>query len=158
MIIIPGETNYPPTQILRNIWLGNIADAEKLSVENPFAIEEVINVCGVDVTRNPVINYYMDCKFDDGHEVPSTMFWYAVNNGVRIYEEDKNLLIHCMAGRSRSPIILAAIFHAAKIMEFDAALEFIRRRRPVIRPHHKILVSVRQHLKLWPYDQGWTKA
>ncbi len=158
MIIVPGETNYPMTQVLRNIWLGTIADAEKLSVENPLGIEAVMNVCGVDVTRRPGVDYYMDCKFDDGHEVPSEMFWYAVNNGVRLYEEDKNWLIHCMAGRSRSPIILAAILHCAKIMEFDTALQFIQRHRPVIRPHHKILVSVRQHLKLWPYTEGWTRV
>src|SRR5579863_3609484 len=150
-IIIPSAP-YPLTQVLRNVWLGNCGDAEKLFVENPLSIAVVINVSGIKYNQREGVTYLDQYSWEDGKEIPEELFWAVVYFGAKTYEEDINMMIHCAAGMSRSPAMLAAIMHWSKVLEFDRALTFIQRKRPIIRPHHKIIGSIRKHLKLYPYD------
>lgn len=152
----PSLFGYPLTQILRNLWLGNCGDAAKLSVENPLGIVQVTNVCEEKYETREGVNY-SNYALKDGYEIPLEVFWTIVNQGVKCYQSDENTLVHCSAGMSRSPAIVASIFHVAKTMDFDAALVFIKRRRPIIKPHHIILRSIRKHLKLFPYSEEWAK-
>lgn len=151
-----GLEAFPPTQILRNFWIGNVGDAAKLSVTNELGIEAVINCCGDNYIQAPGVEY-LTCALEDGQEVPEDKFWMILNKGVELYQADKTTLIHCAAGMSRSVGMSIAIFHAAKILEFEAAMTFIKRRRPIARPHHLILLSARKYLKLWPYSEEWTQ-
>jgi protein-tyrosine phosphatase len=157
MIITP-DSNYPLTEILRTVWLGNWGDGAKLSLANPKEIEFVLNlsaaVSGYD--KNPLIEY-VEVPIRDGHELTEEEFWAIVNPGVAAFLAKKNILIHCMAGRSRSPGLLAAILAKSGKLEFDHALAFITRLRPVVQVHPNILLSVRKHLKIWPYSEGWTQ-
>lgn len=157
MILIPGDA-YPRTEILRTVWLGNWADGAKLAIENDKEIEFVINLSaapsGYDL--NPKITY-LEVPIEDGRELGKEEFDAIVNPGVGAFLAKKNILIHCMAGRSRSPGLLAAILAKSGKLEFDHALNFIGRLRPVVLVHPKILLSLRKHLNLWPYTEGWTQ-
>jgi protein-tyrosine phosphatase len=155
-IIIPGSEIYPVTQLLPEFWIGTISDASKLSVENPLGIEEVINVCGEDYEHNPAIHYTM-VNLQDGHEIPENIFWQVVNYGVECLLSGKRTIIHCHAGRSRSVGLAAAILTRISKMNFEAALGFIKRKRPIAFPHHIILLSCRKNMKLWPYSEEWTQ-
>ena len=145
---------FPITQLLPNFWLGNCGDAEKLSVENPLGIEEVINVCGLDYMKSSKITY-TTCEINDGEEIPEESFWKIVNYAVQQYQSDKRVLIHCAAGMSRSAALAAAIMHVSGVMSFEEAQIFIKRRRPIVKPHFKVVGSIRKLLKLFPYDGSY---
>jgi protein-tyrosine phosphatase len=155
-IIIPGSNIYPVTQLLPEFWIGTIDDAMKLSVGNPLGIEEVLNVCGEDYTHAPGVNYTI-FNLEDGHEIPEEIFWQIVKLGEECLVSGKRTLIHCHAGRSRSVAIAACIMSQLGKVDFESALRFIKRRRPIAFPHHKILLSCRKNLKLWPYSEEWTQ-
>jgi protein-tyrosine phosphatase len=155
-IIIPGSDIYPATQLLPEFWIGTIQDAAKLSVENPLGIEEVINVCGEDYEHGDGIHYSM-VNLLDGHEIPEDIFWQVVKHGVDCLVSGRRTLIHCHAGRSRSVCFAAAILTQMGKVDFETALSFIKRKRPIAFPHHVILLSCRKNMKLWPYSEEWTQ-
>ena len=57
------------------------------------------------------------------------------------------LLIHCVAGMNRSPVMTAAWLHRCGCLNLVAALLEIDRRRPAINPSPVLLRSVAEHLR-----------
>jgi protein-tyrosine phosphatase len=62
------------------------------------------------------------------------------------------MLVCCGAGMSRSPVFVAAFFHEEG-MELDAAFELIRERRPIIRPHPRLVRSLESHYGFTSEDE-----
>ncbi|CAG8442030.1 2636_t:CDS:2 [Funneliformis mosseae] len=61
-------------------------------------------------------------------------------------QEDKgNILIHCQAGISRAPTVMIAYIMKTRKMTFEAVLEFVISKRPIICPN----LGFRQQLKLY---------
>lgn len=57
------------------------------------------------------------------------------NDLLTLLREGNHVYVHCMAGISRSPTIVAAAFIISKGWSRDRALEYIAKRRPIIRPN-----------------------
>jgi protein-tyrosine phosphatase len=67
----------------------------------------------------------------------------AIAEGVR----NGKLLIHCVGGVSRSPIMTAAWLHRCGCLNIVRALREIAERRPTIDPSPVLLRSVAAHLR-----------
>jgi protein-tyrosine phosphatase len=98
------------TRVWERLYLGSLKDAAQLAAENPFGITAVLSLCshkvpqkasGVSYTRVPIA----DSRPISAKEFDSVMA--AIAEGVR----NGKLLIHCVGGMSRSPIMTAAWLH-----------------------------------------------
>jgi protein-tyrosine phosphatase len=87
---------------------------------------------------------YINIAINDSRPISAQKFediMFAIAIGVR----RGNLLVHCLAGLSRSPILVAAWMHRSGYAGIDKALAEIAELRS-IQPSNTLLRSVKEHL------------
>jgi protein-tyrosine phosphatase len=140
-----SDDEHGTTQIWERLWLGSLADAERLAEANPNGITTVISLSGVAVRsmRNGVD--YLRLPIEDEQPVPISRF-YEVMDAIRKSIRWGTVLIHCSEGVSRAPSMAAAWMHCVGYSNIDAALAEIKRLRPFISPSDTLIESIRRHL------------
>jgi len=143
------------TQVGHRLFLSGYARAADLAKDNPHKITAVLCVHqAMDYPKNPDI-IYEHIPFADGEGIPPEVFVRCLGWLKHMYEEGHTILIHCAAGISRSPTILASFMHYAEILEFNDALDQIHLDRPNVSPAPNVLRSAKMMLKVYPYDGSY---
>jgi protein-tyrosine phosphatase len=132
------------TKIWERLYLGSLKEAEQLARSNPQHINTVVSLCREQaVHRAPKITY-IHIPIPDSRPISAQKFediMFAMAIGVR----RGNLLVHCLAGMSRSPILIAAWLHRCGYAGIDKALSQIAELRDIA-PSQTLLSSVRDLL------------
>lgn len=131
------------TKIWERLYLGNFKEAEALATANPCGITAVVSLCEEEVRRGANISY-VHIPIADTRPISSEKFdtiMAAIEQGVG----QGNLLVHCVGGSSRSPIMLAAWMHRCGYAGIDRALAEVAEMRD-IQPSPVLLKSVREAL------------
>ena len=133
------------TRMWERLFIGGIADAEQLAVDNPERITTVVTLCNLAVQEKRWDINYLHLPFEDGLPVPVRKFDSIIDS---IAENVRwgRVLLHCNLGVSRAPSIAAAWMHVVGFRNIDAALDKIRRAHPDIWPSEILLESLRRHL------------
>lgn len=133
------------TRIWERLFIGGIADAEQLAVDNPERITTVVTLCNLAVQEKRWDINYLHLPFEDGLPVPVRKFDSIID---ALAENIRwgSVLIHCNQGVSRAPSIAAAWMHVVGFRNIDTALDEIRRAHPDIWPSEILLESLRRHL------------
>lgn len=131
------------TRIWDRLYVGSFKDAEYLVTANPCGITAVVSLCEDRVRRAKTISY-VHLPIADSR--PITMLQLneimsAIADGVR----RANLLVHCIAGSSRSPIMIAAWLNRCGYADLERVLAEISEVRD-IDPSPVLLKSVKEHL------------
>src|SRR5579864_1504505 len=129
------------TKIWDRIYLGSFKDAEQLATANPCGITAVVSLCEEAVRRGENITY-IHLPIADTRPIAAQKFeeiMRAIAAGVR----RGNLLVHCVGGMSRSPIMVAAWMHCCGYAEVQKALREIAEMRN-IDPSPVLLKSVEE--------------
>lgn len=130
------------TKIWERLYLGDLKDAQQLARSNPQRIHTVISLCREQpVNRAPKITY-IHISIPDSRPISSQKFedlMFAIAIGVR----RGALLVHCLAGKSRSPILVAAWLHRCGYAGIDKALAEIAQLREIA-PSPLLLRNVTQ--------------
>lgn len=151
----------PYSWITPNLVIGNVHGLDKLLEQNPPTpghnkITDAIN-CTPETIRHNKDVLTINVGWDDGSEMPEDKFFRAERFGKKAINEGKTLMICCHAGISRSPSLTAAILVSlGKFETIEDALDYIKRRRRVVNPAPAVVVGMKKHLRLFPYDRGWT--
>jgi protein-tyrosine phosphatase len=133
------------TRVWERLYLGSLKDATQLAAENPFGITAVVSLCSHKVPHKARGVRYTRVPIPDSRPVSARQFnavMEAIAEGVR----DGKLLIHCVGGMSRSPIMTAAWLPRCGCLNNVTALLEIAERRPTIEPSPVLLRSVAAHL------------
>jgi hypothetical protein len=141
-----GSAIVGMTRIWERLYLGSLRDAAQLAAENPFGINTVLSLCSQKVPYRASRIRYTRVPIADSRPISARQFdavMGAISEGVR----NGNLLIHCVAGVSRSPIMTAAWLRRCGCLNLVAALLEIAKRRPIIDPSPVLLRSVAMHLR-----------
>lgn len=146
----------PVSQIWDRLYVGCYYDAEQLNHFNPHRIDFVVN-CTPDRVehRNGIQSVVLG--LEDGHPVPIDTLITALQAIRRAMAYDKTVLVHCHAGMSRAPSITAAYMYSAGFKSFDDFVQYIKDRRPIIKPHFEITNSIKRLLGIWPYGKDGLK-
>jgi rhodanese-related sulfurtransferase len=129
--------------IMQNLFLGAMTDARGLLQHNPFGIAAILD-CRMKLEQSypipPGIIYKL-LGVEDAQPIPAKLFWTALDF---INEHlDRPLLVHCAAGASRSPVIVASfLVSSGQAPDIPTALSRIQSIRPVVRPDATVLASV----------------
>ena len=128
------------------LFIGGLRAAERLAETNLLGIRTVLTVCAEKVRpRNKEI-LYVQVSVLDAQPLPFGVVdevMRAIARNIRVGP----LLIHCAAGLSRSPVLVALYFDLVGYRRFDSALEELRRLRP-IDPSPVIVKSAKEYLKM----------
>ncbi len=125
--------------IAKNLWLGGIDVAYNRSFLLSTQITHILN-CADDAS---VSSYPLDLSLnivqipmeDDKYSGFEGDLQTAVRTLDTWISEGRTILVHCVAGMSRSPTVLMAWMILCKRKSFDEAWRHIANRRPIIRPN-----------------------
>ena len=132
------------TKIWERIYLGSLKDAEALARSNPERITTVMSLCQEHIIHRASKITYIQIPIWDTRPISAQKFediMFAIALGVR----RGNLLVHCLAGKSRSPIVVAAWLDRCGYAGIDNALSQIAELRDLA-PSHTLLASVKEVL------------
>ena len=134
------------TRIWERLFVGCLADAQRLSRGNPSRISTVITLCEQSVEHKSPDVHYVHLPIEDEEPVPVRQF-DAIIHSIAEAVRTGNVLVHCAVGFSRSPTLTAAYLHRTGHKNFDATIEEIRHLRPSIDPSIILLNSVKEHVQ-----------
>ena len=126
-----------PTEILPGIYLGNAYNASNYKTIERFNIKTIINVSKElpnFFEKNTTINY-LQIPVKDDSENHITEFIRPTLDFLDLhgpYTENSSLLIHCYMGSSRSASIILLYLIYKYQYSYNAALELLRARRPIV--------------------------
>lgn len=133
------------TKIWERIYLGSLKDAEQLAHSNPRRITTVVSLCRDQAAQRAPKIIYIHIPIPDARPISAEKFediMFAIAIGVR----RGNLLVHCLQGMNRSPILIAAWLDRCGYAEIDKALSEIAKQRDLA-PSRILLASVRDLLR-----------
>src|SRR5665213_780281 len=133
------------TQIGERLFVGCLADAERLARKNPNGIAAVISLCEQCVEDKAANIRYVRLPIEDDEPVPVRQF-NAVIDALAVNISQGVVLLHCGLGISRAPTLAAAYMHRVGYKNFDAAMEEIRQVRPSVDPSKILMSSVKEQL------------
>ena len=132
-----------PSLIDTGIYLGNIDHATTKSVVQEAGINVIINCTeSLQSIEFDGVEFHR-VSIKDSISEDAARFFDETSDLIDAYLADgKKILIHCAAGISRSPTILAAYLMRSRGMSCDEALEFIRRARPIVDPNLGFVIQL----------------
>ena len=131
-------------EIIENLYLGNFSASENIQQLKDLGIKKVLSV----IDFNDFPNYKDEKIIHKSVEVSD--FYYQ--NIIQYFGEclnfikgEEKILVHCMAGASRSATIVIAYLMWIQKMKFDDALNFVNSKRPIVDPND----GFREQLKIF---------
>lgn len=112
--------------------IGTRADAELLVANSLGGFRSVLSLDGpLQGVKPGTIGRFLSYALIDGPGNDSRLFLRAVNAVAKLLATDAPLLVHCHAGRSRSPVVVAAHFARTLGVDPEEALAMVRAKREV---------------------------
>ena len=147
-------------EITPNLFLGNMWSTDP-NVLNQHGIEVVLNVSREETDVNKgryKLHSHLVLKIDDNASASQKMLSEIIPKSMRYLDQflhesapkQRRVLIHCVAGVSRSSTIVCAWLMKNYGMTRDKALTFMKSRRSVVHPNDgfmKVLQQWETHLK-----------
>ena len=133
------------TKIWERIYVGSLKDAEQLARSNPRRIATVVSLCKDQATQRAPKVIYMHIPIADARPISEQKFediMFAITLGLR----QGNLLVHCLQGMNRSPIMIAAWMDRCGYAGIEQSLSEIAKLRDLA-PSRIWLISVQAHLR-----------
>jgi len=131
------DSTVPVHQIEDNLFLGNIESAKNQELLKAHNIQSIVQCLGSPslVPQFPEIEYHIipidDTESADiGSFVPMAVEF--IHNSIK---QNKNVLVHCAAGVSRSASITISYIMAKYQLPFQEAFQFVRSKRRCICPN-----------------------
>jgi len=131
--------------ILPELYLSSVDVAAELTQIETLGITHVLNVASNKIEYFADKLIYKHVRIMDLPQTHLTKYFPecfqfindAISSGGRV-------LVHCMAGVSRSAAVVIGYLMTAKQMTFDEAYEFVKEKRPVIRPNDGFMEQLKQ--------------
>ena len=133
------------TKIWERLYLGSLKDAEQLARSNPQRIASVVSLCPQQAGQRAPKIVYIHIPIPDARPITAQKFediMFAIAIGVR----RGKLLLHCLQGMNRSPILMAAWLDRCGYAGIDKALSEIAKLRDLA-PSRTLLASVQDLLR-----------
>jgi hypothetical protein len=144
------RNTFPLTKVLDRLYLGGFKDAEDLRSGNPLNITHICN-CTTEPLSLPSRCVANIIQMDqlDGHEWHVQKLYSAVDWIRRALLGGGTVLVHCHAGISRSPVLVAAYLYTCGF-DFDRALDRIKTQRPIVQPAPAVMISAKRAFGISP--------
>lgn len=144
-----GKTNKGPTEILGFLYLGSQEDSLSEQTLKDLNITNILNVSATC----PKPSFIDDANFlrisiNDGHgEKILPYFDVAFRFIEKCRKSNSKVLIHCLAGISRSPTLAIAYLMKHLGLKSDEAYKFVKERRKTISPNFNFLGQLYEYEK-----------
>lgn len=127
--------------ITSKIAVGDMKDAEALVGRTVDATDFVLNATVELGFRYPVPS--LRIPIWDGEEIPGDYIAVAVDFIRSVVARDNTILVHCIAGQSRSTSLVAAYLAKTQGIGFHAAFAQVAEKRRIAESHPAVARSIR---------------
>ncbi len=133
------------TQVLDHLYLGSLDDAQALSSANPHQIVTVVSLCREPVVQRVSGIHYLHFPVRDAR--PISIAWLnAILTSIEESMTRGSVLVHCGAGMSRAPTVVAAYLDRIGFLGFARALSYLEDLRPAVAPSKALVESIEREL------------
>jgi protein-tyrosine phosphatase len=136
---------FSVTPVSPRLFLGSLADAERLAKDNPHQIRTVITLCEKRVKQRAAGIRYLEFPVRDAQPIPIAML-NAILEAIYQAVAEGATLVHCHFGLSKAPTLVAAFLDQTGSARFEEAIRTLRKLRPEIAPAPNLIRSVRSEI------------
>jgi len=139
-----------PTKILDFLYLGSQEDSLSEKTMKALNITNVLNV-SIQCPKPKFIEdaHFLRIPLNDGHAAKILPFFDVAFRFIeKCRKSNSNVLIHCLAGISRSPTLAIAYLMKYKNLKSDEAYEYVKERRTTISPNFNFLGQLYEYEKI----------
>jgi protein-tyrosine phosphatase len=129
------------TAVSARLFLGSAVDAERMAKNNPHQIQTVITRCEESVKRRAAGIRCLEFPVHDAQPI-SIALLNAILESIYQAVTEGAVLVHCHAGLSSVPILVAAFLDQSGSVRFEDAIRYLRRLRPEIALSPNLIQSV----------------
>lgn len=148
----PVKVDVSVNQILPHLFAGNQAAAENESVLLQLQIHSIIHLMTGSAPEFPEDYEYLVIPIEDDNVDLKPVIAQTTPFIDQQLKEGKNVLVHCVAGVSRTGAVLVAYFMWKFEMSYDDALAAIREHR-MIAPNKFFETQLRQYQEELEYER-----
>ena len=132
---------FEANEIIDGIYLGNINSVYDIKKLKELGITHIISVLSGFIPPYPEDFDYLVINAYDTENTNLLKTFETANKFIdeTLYENNGKVLIHCMAGRSRSATILAAFIIKNFGMDVKNSIESIKIKRNIVEPNKSFL-------------------
>ncbi|KAI6196809.1 Protein-tyrosine-phosphatase [Aphelenchoides besseyi] len=138
----PSEGSKPPaqiTQLFDHVFLGSQEDALNPTVLKRYDITKVINLSDNGPKSDLIPDDELHFKRIPIHDSYQAKICPHFDGAYEFIESAKSsndkVLIHCLAGISRSPTLAMAYVMRSRLLTCDQAYQFVKNKRPTVSPN-----------------------
>ncbi|XP_076439527.1 dual specificity protein phosphatase 2-like [Babylonia areolata] len=125
-----------PVEIVPHLLLGSGRHSSDLDLLRRLGVTALVNVSGDCENHFPSLFRYLRIPVRDSASADLSAWFPRANRFIdEVKAEGGRVLVHCLAGRSRSATICMAYLMYSRHLSLDAAFEHVRSRRQVIDPN-----------------------
>ena len=135
----------PITKVFERLFVSDACDADLLAVSNPLGITTVVNVSTVASCSKQDGIKYIHFPLDEADRVPPRKLEQVITAISQLIRGGK-VLVHCAAGSSRSPVVVALYLHVVGYKNFDDALSQLKELRSGVIPSKLAIESAKNYL------------
>jgi protein-tyrosine phosphatase len=148
-LISQHELNtYPMTHIYQGLFIGNELNAKNLDELILARIEYIVNVTShLPLYHNERIKYCRLPADDTCQQNLSDYFDQAYTFIKHAIDNKSKVLVHCVAGISRSPAIVMSFLMRSAHMSMNDAYELVKSKRSIIAPNLNFMGQLLQYEK-----------
>lgn len=130
------------SEIISGLFISDFATAMNKKLTKQKNIQAVINVSGIEYKSHT--NYYLYHAIDDTHSAKLSPGFDSIYNFIDLHlTGDRNVLIHCYAGISRSVSYVIYYLMRKNDLSFDDAYEIVSKKRPKACPNYSFSQQLR---------------
>jgi protein-tyrosine phosphatase len=133
------------TTVSPRLFLGSLADAERLAKNNPHQIQTVITLCEKRVKHRATGIRYLEFPVRDAEPIPIALL-NAILEAIYQAIAEGAVLIHCHFGLSGAPTLVSAFLDQTGSARFEEAIGTLRKLRPEIAPSPDRIRSIKSEV------------
>jgi len=143
------KNDFEADEIIPGVFLGSINSSYDLDVLKSKGITHIVSVILGYVPAYPDDFKYLIINALDNENNNISDVFQSCNNFINhaLFEDNGKVLIHCMAGRSRSATILSAYIIDTYGMDVDNVLSLLRSKRKIVEPNSSFVKQLNSYYK-----------
>ncbi|CAF1059248.1 unnamed protein product [Adineta ricciae] len=142
------QIDYPMTHIMDGVYVGNESNAKNLDELSAKNIRYIVNVTShVPLYHSDQLHYYHISADDTQKQNLLNYFDEAYQFIHQAITRHEKVLVHCVAGISRSPAIVISFLMRYAQMNLNDAYNYVKMKRSIVSPNLNFMGQLLQYEK-----------
>ncbi|UJR23192.1 hypothetical protein I4U23_026211 [Adineta vaga] len=146
--------NYPMTHIIDGLYIGSEFNAKNLEELSSEQIRSIVNVTSHVPLYHSEQFQYCQLPADDTQKQNLLEYFDQAYSFIhKCLENNEKVLVHCVAGISRSPAIVIGFLMRYAKMNMNDAYDFVKKKRSIVSPNLNFMGQLLEYEKKLKHEK-----